>query len=232
MSSTPSTIVFDVNETLSDMSPMAERFAEVGAPAGLAKLWFATLLRDGFALTAAGDNGTFAEIGAEALRGLLTGTDLHRDPGDAVEHIMSGMAALGLHDDVPDGVRALRQAGYRLITLTNGSATLGEKLFETAGIRLQFEALLSVENAPAWKPAPASYAYAAQAIGTDPSQMLLVAVHPWDIHGAAKAGLQTAWINRAGAPYPSYFASPDHTVTVLTELPAVLAGDGPGAGSR
>ncbi len=28
----PELIVFDVNETLSDMSPMAQRFADVGAP--------------------------------------------------------------------------------------------------------------------------------------------------------------------------------------------------------
>lgn len=224
MSTNPLVIVFDVNETLSDMSPMAERFTEVGAPATVAKLWFATLLRDGFALTAAGDNGTFAEIGAEALRGLLTGTGLNRELGPAVEHIMEGMASLGLHPEVPDGVRALRQAGYRLITLTNGSTTVAEKLFEPAGIRDAFEALLSVENAPAWKPAPASYGYAAQASGTAPSEMLLVAVHPWDIHGAAKAGLQTAWINRTGAPYPGYFTPPDHTVMLLTELPTVLAG--------
>ena len=76
MPSQPSVIVFDVNETLSDMSPLGDRLAETGAPASLAKLWFATLLRDGFALTAAGDNRAFAEIGAEALRGLLAGADL------------------------------------------------------------------------------------------------------------------------------------------------------------
>ncbi len=38
MNNAPSVIVFDVNETLSDMSPMGARFAEVGAPAPLAKL--------------------------------------------------------------------------------------------------------------------------------------------------------------------------------------------------
>ena len=64
------------------MSPMDERFSEIGAPAELAKLWFATLLRDGFALTAIGDKGTFAAIGAEALRGLHTGVGLNR-PLDA-----------------------------------------------------------------------------------------------------------------------------------------------------
>jgi 2-haloacid dehalogenase len=110
---------------------------------------------------------------------------------------------------VPDGVRALHDDGYRLVTLTNGGPLVAERLFEGAGIREAFEALLSVNDAPQWKPARSSYAYAAEACGVQPDEMLLVAVHPWDIHGAAKAGLQTAWINRSGAAYPSYFSDPD-----------------------
>ncbi|GAC1569542.1 MAG: hypothetical protein NVS3B6_22950 [Pseudarthrobacter sp.] len=47
---------------------------------------------------------------------------------------------------------------------------------------------------------------------------MLVAVHPWDIDGASRAGLQTAWINRTGNPYPSFFASPDQTVRTVGEL--------------
>ncbi len=224
MRTAPSVIVFDVNETLSDMSPLADRFAEAGAPASLAKLWFATLLRDGFALTAVGDNSAFAEIGAEALRGLLAGMDLTMEADAAVEHIMQGMAGLELHPDVPDGVSALKEAGYRLVTLTNGSADIAENLFNAAGIRDSFDLLLSVDDAPAWKPARGAYDFAAAACGTDPEQMLLVAVHPWDIHGAARAGLGTAWISRSGAPYPAYFAEPDYTVTSLPELARTLTG--------
>lgn len=223
MPTQPSVVVFDVNETLSDMSPLAERFAETGAPALLAKLWFATLLRDGFALTAAGDNTAFAEIGAEALRGLLAGVDLNRATDAAVDHVMQGMAGLGLHPDVPEGVSALKAAGYRLVTLTNGSTSVAEKLFTAAGIRGSFDRLLSVEDAPAWKPARAAYDHAGAACGTDPEQLLLVAVHPWDIHGAARAGLRTAWINRSGAPYPAYFTTPDYTVASLPDLAAALA---------
>jgi 2-haloacid dehalogenase len=52
--------------------------------------------------------------------------------------------------------------------------------------------------------------------------MLLVAVHPWDIHGAAQAGLATAWINRTGSTYPAYFAAPDYTVASLEKLPEAL----------
>ena len=223
MSTQPSVVVFDVNETLSDMSPLAERFAETGAPASLAKLWFATLLRDGFALTAAGDNTAFAEIGGEALGGLLAGLDLNMATDAAVDHIMQGMAGLGLHPDVPEGVSALKAAGYRLVTLTNGSTGVAEKLFTAAGIRDSFDRLLSVEDAPAWKPARAAYDHAAAACGADPEQLLLVAVHPWDIHGAARAGLGTAWINRSGVPYPAYFSTPDYTVASLPDLAAALA---------
>jgi 2-haloacid dehalogenase len=219
----PSVVVFDVNETLSDMSPMADRFTETGAPASLAKLWFATLLRDGFALTAAGDNVAFAYIGAEALRGLLAGLDLNMETDAAVDHVMQGMAGLGLHPDVPEGVSALKAAGYRLVTLTNGSTRVAEKLFNAAGIRDSFDRLLSVEDAPAWKPARAAYDHAATACGTDPEHLLLVAVHPWDIHGAARAGLGTAWINRSGATYPAYFTKPDYTVASLPDLAAALA---------
>ncbi|MFB9651889.1 haloacid dehalogenase type II [Pseudarthrobacter oxydans] len=223
MTTAISVIVFDVNETLSDMSPMGERFSEVGAPAELAKLWFATLLRDGFALTASGDNGSFAAIGADVLRGLLTGVELNRPLDAAVEHVMGGMTGLGVHPDVPEGVRALAAAGFRLMTLSNGSARIAEKLCSEAGIREAFESLLSVEDAPAWKPVQGSYEYAAAASGAHPGGMLLVAVHPWDIHGAARAGLHTAWLNRVGGSYPGYFEAPEFIITALTELPAALA---------
>jgi len=49
----------------------------------MAKLWFATLLRDGFALAASGDNGSFSSIGGGALRGLLTGVRLNRPLDEA-----------------------------------------------------------------------------------------------------------------------------------------------------
>lgn len=223
MAAVTSLVVFDVNETLSDMAPMATRFAEVGAPEHLAKLWFAALLRDGFALTAAGAQESFATLGKGALQILLTRMALNRDLNSAVDHIMSGFVELPVHSDVAAGVRALRSAGLRLVTLSNGATSVAEQLLTRAGIRAEFDTLLSVEDAGVWKPAPAAYHYAARSCGTDPSLMILVAVHPWDIDGAARAGLRTAWINRAGSPYPAYFTPPDRTITELSELATVLA---------
>lgn len=217
----PHVIVFDVNETLSDMAPMGQRFRDAGAPEALAPLWFARLLRDGFALAAAGSTARFSEIGTELLTGMLRDTHV-AEPADTAAALTTALADLPLHPDVADAVRALRAAGYRLVTLTNGSAQVAQQLFDTAGIRDEFDQLLSVEDAPAWKPHPAAYAYAAEHCNTTPENMLLIAVHPWDIHGAAQAGLQTAWLNRDQSSYPSYFRTPDHEAASLTDLASAL----------
>lgn len=215
---TPSAVIFDVNETLSDMAPMAGRFADVGAPELMAKVWFASLLRDGFALTATGVSERFSVIGAGVLRRVLSGVDLTVDIDSAVQHVMDGFSSLGLHPDVPEGVRALAAKGTRLLTLTNGSVSVAERLLGAAGLSQHFERLLSVDDAGVWKPAPGAYAYAARTCATDPADMILVAVHPWDIDGAARAGLRTCWISRGDDFYPDYFRAPEITVTALPEL--------------
>jgi 2-haloacid dehalogenase len=216
--------VFDVNETLSDMAPLADRFVDVGAPPQLAKTWFAALLRDGFALTSVGATEKFATLGEDLLREALGREQLNRDIDDAVEHIMSGFQSLDVHPDVPAGVRNLRQNGLRLVTLSNGSTQIAERLLTQAGIRNEFEELLSVESAGIWKPAKGAYEYASTVCAVQLAQMMLIAVHPWDIDGAARAGMATAWINRAGGRYPRYFTAPQVTANSVTDLADRLAG--------
>ena len=218
----PAALVFDVNETLSDLSPLAQRFTDVGAAGDLAATWFASVLRDGFALTAVGVNPRFAEIGRNLLATRLAGQV--PDPEAAVEHVMTGFGELPTHADVAPGVRELAGLGVRLLTLSNGSATVAEGLLTRAGIRSDFEALLSVEDAPLWKPAPSAYAYAVETAALTPAECMLVAVHPWDIDGAHRAGLRTAWVNRGGGPYPAHSSPADLEVASMTELAERLAG--------
>lgn len=214
----PEVIVFDVNETLSDISFLDARFAEVGAPELLRPVWFTSVLRDGFALATSGTQAKFSTIGADSLRSVFTGIALNRDVDDAVQHVMQGFSTLPVHGDVPAGIRALRATSRRLVTLTNGATAVAEGLLGSAGLLDQFEALLTVEDANVWKPGLGAYEHASQRCDAPLSEMLLIAVHPWDIDGAARAGMSTAWINRNDTPYPSYYKQPDYTVTALDQL--------------
>jgi 2-haloacid dehalogenase len=202
----PTLIVLDVNETLSDMSPLASAFEDVGAPRAAAPLWFATTLRDGFALGMAGQNPPFLELAKDVLRTVLAPYVADEQQRDAaVQSVLDAFAELDTHPDVPDALRDLREAGIRLVTLSNGSARVAETLLGRAGLSEVVEQLLSVEDAPAWKPDPRAYEYALQRTGVAAERAMLVATHPWDVDGAARAGLRTAWVNRSGIGYPASF---------------------------
>lgn len=227
MASAPQLVVLDVNETLSDLSGMASRFADVGARPELAPVWFAGVLRDGFALAAAGSAARFGDLARHNLAELLRDEPLQVPVEDAVAAVVAGLGELELHPDVAPGLHGLAGTGTRLVTLSNGSTTVADALLTRARVRPLVERLLTVEDAPRWKPAPESYAYALEACGVRPGDAMLVAVHPWDIDGAARAGMRTAWVNRTGRVYPPAFAVPEVVVDSLTGLVAHLAGGTP-----
>ena len=218
----PSVIVFDVNETIADYSSLAARFVDVGAPASLAGLWFASVLRDGFALTVAGSSAPFVDVARSLLHEMLPESVLNRPTDTAVAHVLDGLDLLEPHPDVLPAVRALAEEGMRLVTLSNGGAALADRLLREADLRAEFEHVLSVDDAGAWKPDARAYEYAAKVCGVAPEEMLMVAVHPWDIDGAARAGLSTAWVDRSERSYPDVFTAPDHTMAGLEGLLEVI----------
>lgn len=219
----PQLLVFDVNETLSDMSVLTRTFEEIGAPM-LRDAWFAGVLRDGLGLAAAGASAPFAEIASDSLARLLHGQLPHGEVDGAVERVMDGFRSLPVHPDVAGGIRALAGQGLRLVTLSNGAASVAEGLLERAGVADAFEVMLSVEDAGVWKPARAAYVHALERCRVDAADAMLVAVHPWDTDGAARAGLATAWINRDDRSYPSYLTPATVEAVSLTALAETLAG--------
>lgn len=215
--------IFDVNETLSDLSPLADCLEEVGAPRQLLAPWFAGTLRDGIGLTAAGGYADFRDIGADGLRGLLVGvSELRVSLDAAVDHVLDGFATLVVHPDVPDGFRRLHAAGVRIATLTNGAAKNAVGLLERAGVGDLVERFLSVSDVKRWKPAAEPYRYACAQMGVAESDAVLIAAHPWDIDGAKRAGLHGAWLDRDSRPYPRSMLAPDVTSDRLDTLADAL----------
>jgi len=215
----PDLVVLDVNETLSDLAPLRDAFVGAGLAAAEVDPWFAGVLRDGFALTVAGENPVFADVAADGLRA--------RGLGDTeVQQVLAGFGSLPLHRDVEPGLRGLRGLGVRVVTLSNGAAAVAEQILTAAGVRHLVDEVLSVADAPAWKPHADAYAWALARYDVAPERALMVAVHPWDLDGAARAGLATAWIDRTGAAaYPRSLRGPDRVVGSLAALAGDLAAD-------
>lgn len=167
----PQVLVFDVNETLSDLAPLRGRFEDVGAPGHLLPTWFTGVLREGFALTAAGAHADFAFLAHDGLRTLLS--RLENPPADeeaAARHIPDGFSRLDAHPDAPDDMGKLSDAGYRLTAMTDGSAAQTEQLLDRAAVLHCFETLSDVGGPRCWKPAPAAYRYAVERAGVRPNR--------------------------------------------------------------
>ncbi|WP_230529260.1 hypothetical protein [Streptomyces violaceus] len=54
---------------------------------------------------------------------------------------------------------------------------------------------------------------------------MMVAVHPWDIDGAQRAGLDGAWLRRGASVYPRAMTSPGCSAQDLKELANMLAAE-------
>ncbi len=49
-------------------------------------------------------------------------------------------------------------------------------------------------------------------------QVMMIAAHPWDIHGALAAGLRATYVDRPKIEYPPYYIKPDFIIPSLKEL--------------
>jgi putative hydrolase of the HAD superfamily len=101
----------------------------------------------------------------------------------------------------PDSLPALERitAHWPLASLTNGNADL-----QRIGIHTHFTRHICARDSGVAKPDPRIFLAAAEQLGVAPAQILHVGDDPaMDMVGARDAGLRTAWINRAGEPWPS-----------------------------
>jgi 2-haloacid dehalogenase len=190
-------VVCDVNETLLDVGALAPQFAAAFGDEGVLKEWFSTVLLYSEVATLAGPYSDFGRIAGAALDMLASarGTALGEDARAGILHTMRTLPA---HPDVADGLTLLRDAGLRVVTLTNSSPAMVEQQLASAGIAAFFERAFSVHEVRRFKPAPEPYQHVAAALGVPIGQLRMVAAHSWDIVGALRAGCAGTFVARPG----------------------------------
>lgn len=217
----PKVLLFDVNETLLDIAPLKAKVAEILQDEKAADLWFATMLQHSLVATVGGQYFPFPEIGAAVLRMLARNADATLSQEDA-KKTLSAMASLPPHPDVEPGLRRLKDAGFRMATLTNSSAQGVEAQMKNSGLAPFFERKLSVESVGKFKPHGDVYAWAAREMGAQPSECMLVAAHGWDVAGAKWAGMQAAFIARERQQKFPLAPEPELDVADLRALASAL----------
>jgi 2-haloacid dehalogenase len=221
--SEPSLLVFDVNETLLDLTSMSPLFERVFGDPRVLREWFGQLVTYSMTVTLSGLYEDFFSLGRGVFRmvGDIHGVEV---TGRDVDDLERGMRTMPAHPDVEEGLRALRDAGFRMVTLTNSPATsdAGSPL-DNAGLADFFERPFSIGTTRSYKPAACNYHMVAREMAVPPSACMMVAAHVWDIMGAQSAGFSAGLVTRPGNPPLTLRGLP---------RPSVVAPDIPGLAER
>lgn len=200
-------VVFDVNETLLDLRGLAPAFSAI-LPVELMTVWFTRMLHNSLVANSTGHYDSFDRQGVDALIVTAGSVGVSLSEPQAAE-LVAGMASLPPHPDVVPCLEMLSESGFRLATLTNSSLPVLEAQMGNAGLFDFFDELISVEEVEQFKPAPATYLYAAGRLRVPIDDMRLVAAHSWDVTGAARAGARTAYVSRGRSTPGPLSESPD-----------------------
>lgn len=207
----PSIIVFDVNETLLDIDTLTPFFTRVFGKQNILREWFAQLVLYSQTMTLSGLYTPFGEIGVGALQMIADIRQVTLTESD-IDEFKERMNALPAHPDAAPALTRLRDAGFRLVTLTNSASSASPTPLEKAGLSQFFEQHFSVETVSKFKPAPETYQMVADALDVKTSDLCLVACHLWDTIGAQAVGCRGAFLTR---PYNEMLSAPNVPVPDL-----------------
>lgn len=217
----PAVILFDVYETLLDMSDMERK---VNALLDTSKghiLWFELLLQYCFAESCTNQFHCFADIAKATLQ--MTAKRLGRTVSEGeINGVLEWLRYLPVNENVTEGLSALNDLGYRIAALTNSSEDAICERMENTGLISYFEVVLSAESFKKYKPSLEVYNWAAEKLKVATQDVLMVSSHDWDIAGAFCAGMKTAYLKRKKQISYSLAPEPNIVCDSLTELANLL----------
>ncbi|HWE08446.1 MAG TPA: HAD family hydrolase [Solirubrobacteraceae bacterium] len=199
----PRIVLLDVNGTLTDPAP-------IGAPWGRPELGSLVLesavdtaMVDALLQTAA---RPFSDHIRAAIAVVVAGAGLDPAGIDAAAATAAGLPA---RPGADDALTALTGSGLRAVALTNSGAQGGAATLRHCGLAPYVERVIGVDAVRTFKPHPSVYAHALRELEATPAEVVLLATHPWDLAGAAHAGIRTAWVTHGTRGWPDVFPLPD-----------------------
>lgn len=214
--------VFDAYGTVFDFASAARSCQDVlGDRIGaLTTMWRDKQLSYSWLRATQGRHADFWQVTSDALDFTLETMAIEL-PG-LRDRLMALYLKLETFPEVPGVLRRLKQAGYPVAILSNGSPAMLNAVVESADLGGVLDAVLSVEDVGVYKPHRSVYQLAVDRLGVPASQIAFQSSNAWDAHAASAFGMQVVWCNRYNQTRERLPGAPDREVTSLAELPRIV----------
>jgi 2-haloacid dehalogenase len=217
-------ICFDMYGTLCDTSSVRTRLGEEldvadRLVAAVDETWRRKQLQYSYQSAQMDEYEPFWSLTEHALDYALAQFDLDPD-SETRERILAAYDHLEPFSGAAETLDRLSADGHEVVVLSNGNPEMLERLAENAGLWPHLDGVVSAHAVRTFKPDPAVYEHAAEALGRLLDDCRLVSSNAWDVAGAGNAGMATTWVNRTRDPPETIGARPDVEVTTLRAVAA------------
>jgi 2-haloacid dehalogenase len=187
-------VIFDANSVVPEVEKVFP-----GKCAEFARIWRTKQFEYCYLRTITGRFADFAAVTEDAL--VYAAEVMHLDlTSDTRQRLLNAYLTLEPWPDAADGLRNLRAAGVRIITISVFSGRMLRANAEHAGIADLFDELLSTEVNQSYKPDPRAYALGMERLHLRKDEIVFAAFGAWDAYGAKSFGYPTFWVNRFNVP--------------------------------
>jgi len=210
-------VFFDMNQTLLNLSLLKDQFDEHFDNEYVLKYWFTKLLHSSTVMGIMGEYKNFGELAGVALENLFIENNKILKT-ETKEEILGKFRMLPAYDDVVPALSMLKESEIRVIAVSNSSLEMMEQQLSNASIIDFFDSYYSVDKVSLYKPFKDIYISATEDEDILTSEVVMVATHDWDLFGAKKAGLRTAFVKRKEEMYHPFYLEADYKANTLPEL--------------
>jgi 2-haloacid dehalogenase len=203
------------------VNALRPHFERIFGNGGVLKEWFTQMLLYSQTVTTTGNYVDFTTLARPAMEMVAQIHGVQLKDVDA-SSILNAIKTLPAHPDVSDALQRLRQNGFRIVTLTNSTQSTVEGQMHAAGLAHLYERLFSVDAVKKYKPHPEPYYYVAKELNVNPSEMIMVAAHPWDLMGAKAVGCEVAFVERPGTSWFHVLPKPEISGPTLADIATQL----------
>ena len=214
-------IVFDAYGTLFDVNSAAEKCkGKIGNKwESFANFWRTTQLEYTWLRSLMKRHKDFWQVTEDSLDKSMKAFKID---SSMKNELLNLYKVLSPYSEVKEVLKKLKEKGYRLAILSNGTPALLNKLVKSNNLENIFDDLFSVEEVGIYKPDPKVYDMPIKKYQINPDEVAFLSANTWDLSGGGNYGYNAIWVNRNNNIFDNLDYEPKNEIKNLKQLIEII----------
>ena len=188
-------IIFDAYGTLFDVNSAAEKCKnKIGKKwEDFANHWRTTQLEYTWLRSLMNRHKDFWQVTEDSLKKSM---EAYKIDTSMKNELLNLYKVLSPFEEVLETLKSLKEQGYKLAILSNGTPNLLNDLVKTNNLENFFDDIFSIEEVGVYKPDTRVYDIPIKKYGIKKNEVIFLSSNTWDVSGGGNYGYQSIWVNR------------------------------------